>query len=400
MVSLTWLTARSIFRTQRLLLIKQHPESLKDFSMKHNWRSFLKSLGLCVLLLTLIGCSGETPKAGPGVNDGGKKRIVLLTNGPDPFWDTCEAGAIAAAEDLDIEDKGYVLSFERGDFTDKAQLDKLKQYNLQSDIAAVGISVYNPDSAAIAREMKKLRDKGVKVITFDGDVSREQFRDARFAYLGTDNIVGGRELGRAAKAIASDDTKYSFFVGSTSAANAVARMDGFVQGMDGVGTEIERLADGADKIKNRNNVEGALDRNPDLNMLVGIWAYNTPIIVQVVKDAGIREKCKVVCFDAAEASIKAMGDGDVDVMVVQNPYQMGAESVELLLAMAEDDQETIDRFYPNYKQEGTGDLYRTELRVVVPEDSPITKDLFEEETVYMTYDEFKAWLAERSLVSS
>lgn len=368
--------------------------------LNSRWSLLLISLSFLTLGL---GCSSD----GPGANNGGTagkgsglKRIVLLTNGPDPFWDTCEAGAVAGEKELGLAEKGYALSYERGDFTDKAQLDKLKQYLLQSDIVAVGISVYNPESAALAREMRKLQDKGIKVITFDGDISREQFRDARFAYLGTDNIVGGRELGRAARAIRSEGAKYTFFVGSTSAANAVARMDGFVEGMGEAGQEIERLADEADKTKARKNVEGALDRNPGLNMLVGIWAYNTPQMVQVVKDRKIRDKTSVICFDAAEASIKAMGDGDVDVMVVQNPYQMGYESVRLLLAMVEGDQATIDEFYPDYAQEGERDLYRTELRVVVPEGSPITKELFDAETVFMLYQEFKTWLEERSLVSS
>lgn len=368
--------------------------------MDHLRRSFLV---ICASLLTIVltGCPSETPEAGDGASGGGKKkRIVLLTNGPDPFWDTCESGAVSAEKEFDLDGKGYVLSFERGDFTDKAQLDKLKQYNLQSDIAAVGISVYNPESAAIAREMKKLQDKGVKVITFDGDVSREQFRDARFAYLGTDNIVGGRELGRAALAIRPKGANYTFFVGSTSAANAVARMDGFVQGMGKSGNEIERLADEADKVKTRKNIEGSLDRNKDLNMLVGIWAYNTPQMVQVVKDRKLGEKVDVICFDAAEASIKSMGDGDVDVMVVQNPYQIGYESVKLLLAMVEEDQATIDEYYPDYAQEGDKDLFKTELRVVVPDGSPIEKHMFDSTTVFMTYEEFKAWLEERSLVSS
>jgi ribose transport system substrate-binding protein len=177
-------------------------------------------------------------------------------------------------------------------------------------------------------------------------------------------------------------------------------MEGFVEGMGEAGTEIERLADEADKNKARKNVEGALDRNSDLNQLVGIWAYNTPQAVQVVKDRKLGEKVDVICFDAAEASIKAMGDGDVDVMVVQNPYQIGYESVKLLLAMTEDDQAIIDGYYPEYAQEGEKDLFKTELRVVVPNDNSISKDIFEPETVFMTHEEFKAWLAERSLVSS
>ena len=368
--------------------------------------SQFKMIGACLLSLTLLGCSGETPKAGPGAAGGGGtgklKQIILLTNVVDPFWDTCEAGAYAAEKELGLEGKGYKLVFVQNadSDADKGQLDKLKQYNQRSDVAAVGISVFTPDNGAVAREMKKLRDKGVKVITFDGDTSRDKYRDSRFAYLGTDNIVGGKELGRAAKVIARPDTKYTFFVGNTGAANAVARMDGFVEGMDGTGEQIERLADETKKEKARKNVEGALDRNSDLNMLVGIWAYNTPQIVQVVRDRNLREKVRVICFDADVASINAMEKGDVDVMIVQNPYQMGYESVKLLLAMAEGDQATVDQYYPDYAQEGNKDLFRTELRVVVPDGSPITADLFEEDTVFMTIEEFRAWLDERSLKNS
>lgn len=55
------------------------------------------------------------------------------------------------------------------------------------------------ENVAIVEEMKSLSAKGVKVITVDADVNREKFRDARPWYIGTDNIVGGRVLGAAAK---------------------------------------------------------------------------------------------------------------------------------------------------------------------------------------------------------
>jgi ribose transport system substrate-binding protein len=357
---------------------------------------------LPVLLACLAGCNSEQPSAGGSAGSGGSgpKRIVILTNGPDPFWDTCEAGAKAAEKELGLTNKGYVVSFERGDFTVKGQLDKLKQYNLQPDIAAVGISVYGPDSAAIADEMRTLQKKGVKVVTIDGDVDRDQFRDARYAYLGTDNIVGGRELGRAAKAVAPEGAKFAFFVGNTGAANAIARMDGFLEGAGTGIVEVERLADDGDRTKARKNVEGILDRNPEVNMLVGIWAYNTPQMAAVVSDRNIRTKTKVICFDAAEASIAEMAKGNVDVMVIQNPFQMGFDGVRLMLAMCENDEEAVKSFYPDYAQEGERDNFKTELRVVVPPGSPITKELFEPETIFMTIDEFKSWLSERSLVSS
>lgn len=362
----------------------------------------------------LFGCKGETPTKGPGADggassgssgggasSGGTKRIVILTNGDDPFWDACEAGAKQAEKDLKLNEKGFTVAFERADFTDQGQIDKLKQYNLQKDIGGVGISVFNPESRAVTEELRALQQKGIPVITIDGDLSRDKFRDARYAYIGTDNIVAGRELGKAAKAVSPEGANHVFFVGSTTADNAVARMDGFNQGAGELFKELERLEDGADRPKARQNVESALDRHKDCNALVGIWAYNTPQIVAVVGDRGIKDKTKVLCFDAAEASIREMEKGNVDVMMVQNPFQMGFDGVKLLVALAEKDETVTKAMYPEYAQEGEKDIFRTDLRVVVPNgDSPIKAELFEKGTVYMTLDDFKKWLAERGLVSS
>lgn len=357
-----------------------------------------------LLVLSLSGCPGERPTDGPGVNrsgSAGTKRIVILTNGDDPFWDACEAGAMKAEEELGLKDQGFVVTFDRADFTDKGQVDKIKQYALQQDVVAFGISVYNPDSPAVARELEALRDRGVKVVTIDGDVNREKYRQVRYAYLGTDNIVGGKELGRAARQLEPDGAKFAFFVGNTGAANAIDRMEGFKLGAGEKFTEVERLEDRGDRPAARKNVQDALDRHPEIDMLVGIWAYNTPQAVAVVKERNLRDKTRVVCFDAAEASIAAMQDGLVDVMVVQNPYQMGFVGVKLLKALVEGNEEIVNEMYPDYAQTGTGDLFRTELRVVVPNgETPITPEPFESDTVFMKLDEFQKWLKDRNLTSS
>jgi len=178
-------------------------------------------------------------------------------------------------------------------------------------------------------------------------------------------------------------------------------MAGFQEGAGAGFTELSRLDDGGQSPKARKNVEDTLDQHPECNMLAGIWAYNTPQIVSVVRDRQIRDKVKVVCFDAAVASIREMGDGNVDVMVVQNPFQMGYEGVKLLRALIEEDQAQISEMFPSYSQSGTGDIFSTELRVVVPDEgSPITPDLFRKDTQYFKHSDFLKWLNERGLSSS
>ena len=61
-------------------------------------------------------------------------------------------------------------------------------------------------------------------------------------------------------------------------------------------------------------------------------------------------------------------------MVVQNPFDMGVQTVRLLKAMIQDDQATIKEMLPNQGQPD-GDIYTTGLRVVVPEaESPVKAD--------------------------
>ena len=348
------------------------------------------SLALCLLLFS--GCS-ETPEAKV-------QRIVILTNGDDPFWDPCEAGAKAAEKDLGLEAAGYRVTFERANFTVKGQLDKLKQYSLATDIVAVGISVYDATNPSIAEALKKLKKQGIKIITIDGDVDREKYRDVRYAYLGTDNVIGGRELGRATKALRPEGGGFGFFVGNKGSANAKARMAGFLEGAGSQFREVVRVDDGGQRAKARKTVRDAIEQHADINVLVGIWAYNGPAAAQIVTEKKIRAKFTLVTFDADQGSIIAMGEGNMDVMVVQNPFNMGYQGVKVLKALVDDDQKTLKEMFPNYGKKD-GDLYRTGLKVIVPDEgTPLKRDLFDKETEFLKLEEFKKWLKKYNLKSS
>src|SRR5262249_8196619 len=177
------------------------------------------------------------------------------------------------------------------------------------------------DNTAIIEEMKKLQAKGIKIITVDGDVNREKFRDARPYYIGTDNIVGGRVLGAAAKGIlesrGKENGSYAQFAGFNDKDNARNRMNGFQEAIGEKYTEADRMADGMDKSKARDNVRNAIANHPELVALVGIWAYNAPAIAQVVTETNSRDKFTVITFDAQAVAIEEMSKGKIDAMVVQ-----------------------------------------------------------------------------------
>jgi len=362
------------------------------------WRSFC-FLGLIAVIGTVVGCTNQAGTSG------GKKRIVFLTNGSDPFLDACRSGLDEGARQFEIDKASYTLAMVVTNGKPQGQIDKLRQFASQGDVAAVAISVIQADNAAIIEEMKKLQAKGIKVITVDGDVNREKFRDARPYYIGTDNIVGGRVLGTAAKNILESRGKesggYVQFAGFTDNDNARNRMNGFKEAVGDKYVEDDRMADGMDKSRARDNVRNAIANHKDLVALVGIWAYNAPAIAQVVAETKTRDKYTVITFDAQGVAIEEMSKGNIDAMVVQNPFDMGLQSVRLLKAMLLDDQATIKEMFP-HASDTDGDVYTTGLRLVVPTDhTPLKPEMFDSRTVeFMKLHDFKDWLAKYKLTSS
>ena len=375
-------------------------------------RPFLWLLSV-VIAAAVTGCGSAENQATPTAS-AGPQRFVFITNGDDPFWDACNAGLQEGAKRSGLAEQELQVVMEKNNGTAQGQIEKLRQLGSQSDIAGVAISVIQAENVAIVEEMKRLTQKGVAVITVDGDVNRELFPDGRPYYIGTDNIVGGRLLGTAGKQLlASRGLKeggYVQFAGFTDNDNARARMNGFKEAVGESYTELDRMADSMDLSKARDNVRAALVNHPNLKSLVGIWAYNAPAIAEVVEERGVRDQITIVTFDAQAAALDHMAEGRIDCMVVQNPFDMGIQTVRLLLAMHTDDDAAISEMFPKRGEPG-GDIYTTGLRLIIPDaweqdaDAPIKPADFESAEndgmiEVLSLSAFRKWLAQYGLSSS
>jgi ribose transport system substrate-binding protein len=373
-------------------------------------RSIIRVLVAAALLCISAGC-GNRESRGPGGAGGegtsgaerGARRLVLLNNGNSPFWDACRLGLQEAARDFKLNAANLAVVMEVNDGTVQGQIDRLRQFSNMRDIAGVAISALDADNAAVAEEMRKLRARGVQVICVDADVDRSRFRDARSYYIGTDNLSAGRELGVAARRLLEargSRGSYVQFVGRTGSHNAIERMGGFKEAAGAAYIEADRMADDTDRTRARENVRNAIRNHPDLVALVGIWSYNAPAIVDVVRQEQRREKFVIATFDAEPIAVTQMGQGDIDVMVVQNPYEMGYQGVRLLRALINGDRGEVRAMFPKEAEPG-GDLYDTGLKLVVPDGASLLKrEMFGARTQFMTLTEFKRWLQERGLTGS
>ncbi len=342
------------------------------------------------------------------------RRFIFITNGDDPYFDVLNAGLQAGAKKFALVDKGFEVVMEKNNATAQGQIDRLRQLVTQADVAGVAISVIQAENIAIVEEMKRLTDKGVPVITVDGDINQKLFSDGRPYYIGTDNSIAGRLLGTAGKKVLESrgvsDGEFIQFTGFTDNDNARARMNGCRDAIGASYSEVDRMADSFDHSRARDNVRTALVNHPDVKALVGIWAYNAPAIAEVVAERGVRDQVSIFTFDAAAQAIEHMANGNIDCMIVQNPFQMGIQTVRLLLAMQEGQDAVIEDMFPDFGQPG-GDKYTTGLRLIIPdawennEDAPISgRDLESAVSAgtleVLSLSAFREWLKKYGLSSS
>ena len=373
-------------------------------------------LVLLLLSITGIGCKQSVDSSSVEKASVGKltKRFIFITNGDDPYFDVLNAGLQAGAEKYDLASSNIEVVMEKNNATAQGQINRLRQLVIQADIAAVAISVIQAENVAIVEEMKRLAEKGVPVITVDGDINGKLFSDARPFYIGTDNSIAGRLLGTAAKKVLEsrgvNEGGFIQFTGFTDNDNARARMNGCRDALGKNYNELDRMADSFDHSRARDNVRTALVNHPDVHALVGIWAYNAPAIAEVVAERGVRDQISIFTFDAAAQAIEHMKDGHIDCMIVQNPFEMGVQTVRLLLAMVEKKDAVIAEMFPNNDEPG-GDRYTTGLRLIIPDDwagkssAPINaKDLESAVSAgtleVLTLSVFREWLKKYGLSSS
>lgn len=353
------------------------------------------------LVLTAGGCgepanhSGDVPSppgkagGGGGVPSSGP-RLLFISNSNADWWNAVEKGMTDGGAAF-----GARVELRRNDKETPGQIRLLEDALSLNDVQGVAVSVYEAGAPGIADALRELNNSGKIVITIDSDIA-PQSADVRRAYIGTNNVKAGEAAGRAAMALRPQGGKVCVFVGTSSAANARERREGFFQGAGPKFVQTEVFDDGGNFAKASANVQNAITKYPDVRVLLGLWSYNAPRIAEEVKGSPeVRNKVTVVTFDLDELAVGHLEAGSIDATVCQNPYEMGYQGVRLLKALIEKDEKTIREVIPDGKSRDTG------VRVIVPKaDSPVMKLNQPKGDAVITIEAMKSWLASKGLKSS
>lgn len=87
--------------------------------------------------------------------------------------------------------------------------------------------------------------------------------------------------------------------------------------------------------------QDAIVKYPELNCMVGLFAYNPPKILAAVEEANKIGQIKIVGMDEDDATLKGIVDGKIYGTCVQNPYGYGYKSIEILMKLDKGEKDAI-----------------------------------------------------------
>ena len=278
--------------------------------------------------------------------DSGKPRIAFVTNGVAAFWTIAQTGVQRAGRDFDADVSVHMPAEGISD------QKRIVQDLLTMGVDGIAISPIDPANQA---DLINEAARSAKVVTHDSDAPDTD----RLVYIGIDNYQAGRLCGQLVKEAIPDGGKIMILVGRMEQDNARRRRQGLLDEILGRPSDPDRydppgrvlrnekyaimgtLTDQFDRAKAKANAEDAMSRFPDLAALVGLFAYNPPLILEAVRQAGRAGEIAVVGFDEADQTLQAIQDGVMYGTVVQDPYGYGYESVRVLAALVRGDRTVI-----------------------------------------------------------
>jgi ribose transport system substrate-binding protein len=273
---------------------------------------------IAILVVGALSCL-----AGAGCRDRGapKPRIAVIPKGTTfTFWQSVYAGAKAAGDKF-----GFQIYFNGPE----RETDRERQIQIVEDFAVQrvdGIVLAPLDRKALVPSVLKLAQLKIPCVIIDSDIETDRY----ITFAATDNYQGGVLAARRMGEILSGRGRIVVLKYAQGSGSTTDRENGFIEtiGKEFPGIQIVDTKYALDTVETAlQATEDLLTKNRDLQ---GLFAPNISSSVGALRAmmSQKRSEVKMVGFDAEKALVEAVSAGQIDSLVVQNPYRMGYEGVK------------------------------------------------------------------------
>lgn len=269
----------------------------------------------CICILVLSGCGMKKSE-----NLQKRKVAVIMKSTESAFFKAVSAGANAAgtAYNMDILFEGP-----RNE-EDYATQNKMIQKAIEQKYDAIIFSAV--DYNANAKAIEKAAQAGIKIIVIDSDVNSKKV-DCR---ISTNNYNAGKMAGEAVLKNKEKELHIGIVNFDKNSKNGQERERGFKDFIqkDNRVKNVETINVISTIEQAKEQTKEFLKSHQEMNVLVTFNEWTSLGVGYAVKELGIQDKIQVVAFDNNVVSVGMLESGEVDALIVQNPYAMGYLGVE------------------------------------------------------------------------
>jgi len=305
----------------------------------------MKRLALAALALSLciVGCSsgGEAPTASgttggaaPAANAGKKITVAMLPKKKGvPYFTSCSEGAMEAAKELgNVE-----LIYDGPTSGDAADAVKLVDQWVAQGVDVIAISPNDP--AVLGPAMKRARDAGIKVITWDADAD-----PANREFLinqATPEDIGNALVDTMAKDLGGDAAKgdVAIVTASLTAANQnewIKFMKVRLEKYPGLKLVATKPSD-EDQKKAFSTTQDLMKTYPDLKGVFAISSVAFPGAAEAIKQSGNSGKVMVTGLSTPNHMRTYVNDGVVKSVILWSTQDLGYLTVYAARALVDGD---------------------------------------------------------------
>ena len=278
-------------------------------------------------LAVAILAIGATPACNRTTHADHPRIALVLKTLNNPFFIDMRKGAITAAERLNVE--LIVQSAERE--TDIERQMQIIENLVQAGVAAICIAPSG--SKEIVPAVGKAKRAGIPVVIVDDRIDAQAAAEAGVhtdAYVGSDNVEGGRIAGRHLIEITGGRATVALLEGIPGHQTGDARLQGFreaITGSDGIRVVSSQTANW-ERDQGFTVFQNMLEANPSID---AVFACNDMMAlgaIEAIAAAGKTGRIRVIGFDAVDDARRAIASGSMAASVAQFPSEMGRLAIE------------------------------------------------------------------------
>jgi ribose transport system substrate-binding protein len=285
-------------------------------------QAFLAFTAIAAGLTLLTGCNKKPVVNSP--NSKTKHVIVVIPKGTTHiYWQSVKAGADAAGKefDYDIQWNGPERETDR-----ERQIQIIEDFIVQK---VDGVVLAPLDKDALVPSVEKLDSLKIPCAIIDSGIATDKY----VTFAATDNYHGGVLAAERMGKILDGKGNVIVLKYVAGSASTTERENGFIETIqkEFPGIKIVDSKYGQDTVETAlQAAEDMLTRNKDVQ---GFYACNAPTTVAALQalQSQNRPEIKMVGFDAEKALIEGLKAGQIDALIVQNPYKMGYEGVKAVV---------------------------------------------------------------------